>query len=421
MTLRRWLASGALALLMALGCLVASASFMAEDVSILMPSSFTDASADLVKAFNREHRGRIHLKLIRGPLNTESISDLAISSLLLGDAPFDALLMDVTWLPKYAAAGWLEPLDPWFDQDDQEQLIQGARLGNDYDGHLYRWPLVADVGLLYWRTDLMDQPPTTPDQLVAVAGKLVESNSVASGFVWQGRQYEGLSCDFLEVLQGFGGHWMDTATNSMELDTPAATAAAGWLNDLISDGVSPYAVTNYAEAESLQAFKAGDAALMRNWPYAWAELQKDDSTVKDKVGISLMVAQPGERPGATLGSWGLSLMRQSPHKQAAVEAIRYLTSERSQRSRFLNNGYTPTQADLFSDPELVKASPVLPELQVALNHAVVRPPTPLYAQLSDVLQRELNGLFTEQGSPQNAMTVTQQRSQTLLRAAGAKP
>ena len=421
MTLRRWLASGALALLMALGCLVASTSFRAEDVSILMPSSFTDASADLVKAFNREHRGRIHLKLIRGPLNTESISDLAISSLLLGDAPFDALLMDVTWLPKYAAAGWLEPLDPWFDQDDQEQLIQGARLGNDYDGHLYRWPLVADVGLLYWRKDLMDQPPTTPDQLVAVAGKLVESNSVASGFVWQGRQYEGLSCDFLEVLQGFGGHWMDTATNSMELDTPAATAAAGWLNDLISDGVSPYAVTNYAEAESLQAFKAGDAALMRNWPYAWAELQKDDSTVKDKVGISLMVAQPGERPGATLGSWGLSLMRQSPHKQAAVEAIRYLTSERSQRSRFLNNGYTPTQADLFSDPELVKASPVLPELQVALNHAVVRPPTPLYAQLSDVLQRGLNGLFTEQGSPQNAMTVTQQRSQTLLRAAGAKP
>ena len=71
-------------------------------------SSFTDASADLVKAFNREHRGRIHLKLIRGPLNTESISDLAISSLLLGDAPFDALLMDVTWLPKYAAAGWLD-------------------------------------------------------------------------------------------------------------------------------------------------------------------------------------------------------------------------------------------------------------------------------------------------------------------------
>ena len=421
MKLRRWLAGGALALVIALGALVGSASFRAEEVSILMPSSFTDASADLVKAFNREHRGRIHLKLIRGPLNTESISDLAISSLLLGDAPFDALLMDVTWLPKYAAAGWLEPLDPWFDQADQELLVQGARLGNDYDGHLYRWPLVADVGLLYWRTDLMDQPPKTPNELVSVAANLVQSNAISNGFVWQGRQYEGLSCDFLEVLQGFGGSWMDTTTNAMELDTPAATAAATWLNDLISEGVSPYAVTNYAESESLQAFKAGDAALMRNWPYAWAELQKDDSNVKGNVGISLMVAQPGERPGATLGSWGLSLMHQSPHQEAAVEAIRYLTSEASQRARFLNNGYSPTQEKLFSDPEMLKSSPVLPELLVALNHAVVRPPTPLYAQLSDVVQRELNGLFTDAGSPDEAMATSQQRSQTLLRAAGATP
>ena len=421
MKLRRWLASGALALVMALGSLVGSASFRAEEVSILMPSSFTDASAELVKTFNREHRGRIHLNLIRGPLNTESISDLAISSLLLGDAPFDALLMDVTWLPKYAAAGWLEPLDPWFDQADQEQLVEGARLGNDYDGHLYRWPLVADVGLLYWRTDLMKEPPKTPDELVSVAGQLVQTNAVANGFVWQGRQYEGLSCDFLEVLQGFGGEWMDTTTNTMQLDMPEATRAAAWLNDLIRAGVSPYAVTNYAESESLQAFKSGDAALMRNWPYAWAELQKDDSNVKGNVGISLMVAQPGERPGATLGSWGLSLMRQSPHQEAAVEAIRYLTNEASQRTRFLNNGYSPTQANLFSDPEMLKSSPVLPELEEALNHAVVRPPTPLYAQLSDVVQRELNGLFTETGSADEAMATSQQRSQTLLRAAGATP
>ena len=114
-------------------------------------------------------------------------------------------------------------------------------------------------------------------------------------------------------------------------------------------------------------------------------------------------------------------MRQSQHKEAAVEAIRYLTSEAAQRQRFLNNGYTPIQADLFNDPEMLKASPVLPDLLKALNHAVVRPPTPLYAQLSDVVQRELNGLFTAAGSADEAMATSQQRSQTLLRAAGATP
>ena len=136
----------------------------------------------------------------------------------------------------------------------------------------------------------MDQPPATPDELVDVAGNLVQAGKINNGFVWQGRQYEGLSCDFLEVLYGFGGRWMNTDSTALELQTAAATDAAAWLQSLITKGISPYAVTNYAESESLQAFKAGDAALMRNWPYAWAELQKDDSNVRGNVGISLMVA-----------------------------------------------------------------------------------------------------------------------------------
>ena len=136
-----------------------------QQVSILMPAPHADATAELVKQFNVEHRGRINLKVIRGPLETESISDLAVSSLLLGTPPFDALLVDVTWLPKYVAAGWLEPLDRWFDPADEAQLVQGAKLGNRIDGTLYRWPFGADVGLLYWRTDLMQEPPRTPEEL----------------------------------------------------------------------------------------------------------------------------------------------------------------------------------------------------------------------------------------------------------------
>ena len=387
-------------------------------VSILMPAPFADASKDLVNRFNREHRGKIELMINRGPLETESISDLAISSLLLGDAPFDALMMDVTWLPKYVEAGWLEPLDRWFDSSDSDQLVQGARLGNSFGDHLYRWPLVADVGVLYWRTDLMDCPPSTPDQLRSVALNLVRSRRVANGFVWQGRQYEGLSCDFVEVLHGFGGAWMAADEARTTLNTSAAEQAAAWLDSLIRDGASPQAVTNYAETESLQAFKAGDAAMMRNWPYAWAELQKSDSAVRGKVGITLMPAVPGEEPGATLGSWGISLLRESPHPEETVEAIRFLTSEASQRQRFLRNGYTPTAEALFTDPELLAVSSALPDVRRALGHAVPRPPTAIYAQLSDVLQRQLNGLLTSGGSATDAMEEAQIRSETLIRSAG---
>ena len=417
MVVRRRLIAFGLGLLLLAG-VVWGRQQQVQSVTILMPAPYADATATLVDRFNADHRGQIHLSVSRGPLETESISDLAISSLLLGSPPFDALLVDVTWLPKYVAAGWLEPLDPWFDAADEQELVAGARLGNRVNGSLYRWPLGADVGLLYWRTDLMADPPTTPDELAAVVSKLQLNGQAPQGFVWQGRQYEGLSCDFVEMLQAFGGSWFNAATGEPSLDSAAARQTATWMKSLINDGISPRAVTNYAESESLQAFKAGDAALMRNWPYAWAELQGDDSAVKGRIGVSTMVALPGETPAATLGSWGLSMLRDTPHPAATAEAIRYLTSQEAQRERFLNQGYTPTAQALFRDPELVERSAVLPQLEEALANAVPRPMSPLYAQMSDLLQRQLSGILTEDLDPDAGMAQAQASTLTLFRSAG---
>ncbi len=389
-----------------------------QKVNILMPAPFADATAELVQRFNRDHRGSIALRVTRGPRDTEAISDLAISSLLLGRPPFDALLMDVTWLAKYAAAGWLEPLDSFFDSEEIDALVEGARLGNHYDGVLYRWPLIADVGLLYWRKDLMDTPPRTPDQLSGLGSQLIADGAVNTGFVWQGRQYEGLSCDFVEMLSAFGGSWLNPQSGEPSLDSPEALEAVAWMRSLISEGISPKAVTNYSESESLQAFKAGDAALMRNWPYAWAELQKPDSAVRGQVGVTLMVSNEGDRSAATLGSWGLSLLKGSDHPEAVIEAIRFLTSREAQRERFRNQGYTPTDRSLFRDPEMLELSPILPDLEQALSHAVPRPPTPLYAQLSDVLQRQLSSVLTDDVAIEQAMTKAQRNSQTIVEAAG---
>jgi multiple sugar transport system substrate-binding protein len=389
-----------------------------QKVNILMPAPFADATAELVQRFNREHRGSIALRVTRGPRDTEAISDLAISSLLLGRPPFDALLMDVTWLAKYAAAGWLEPLDSFFDSEEIDALVEGARLGNHYDGVLYRWPLIADVGLLYWRKDLMDTPPRTPEQLSGLGSRLIADGAVNTGFVWQGRQYEGLSCDFVEMLSAFGGSWLNPQSGEPSLDSPEALEAVAWMRSLIRDGISPKAVTNYSESESLQAFKAGDAALMRNWPYAWAELQKPDSAVRGQVGVTLMVSNEGDRSAATLGSWGLSLLKGSDHPEAVIEAIRFLTSREAQRERFRNQGYTPTDRSLFRDPEMLELSPILPDLEQALSHAVPRPPTPLYAQLSDVLQRQLSAVLTDDVAIEQAMTKAQRNSSTIVESAG---
>lgn len=389
-----------------------------DKVSILMPAPFADSTAELVKSFNQRYRGQIHLDVVRGPLATEAISDLAISSLLLGDTPFDALLMDVTWVPKYAEAGWLSPLDSYFTNNELDALATGANEGNHYRGSLLRWPLVADIGLLFWRTDLMEQPPRTPQQLESISKKLQANGRIPYGYVWQGRQYEGLSCVFLELIDGFGGEWFSPKTGQIGLDDPPGIAASRWLDGLIEQGISPRAVTNFAESEALQSFKSGQAAFMRNWPYAWAELQKSDSLVKNKVGITTMVAQAGNQPAATLGSWGLSLLKGSTKPESTVKAIKFLTSEESQRYLYTNYGYTPTQTAIFKDQNLLKKFPSLESIGEALAYARSRPETPLYAQVSDVLQRKLSSTLTGMTSPKNGMQQAERSTRQVLQAAG---
>jgi multiple sugar transport system substrate-binding protein len=174
------------------------------------------------------------------------------------------------------------------------------------------------------------------------------------------------------------------------------------------------------EPEALQLFQAGDAAFMRNWPYAWAELNKPDSPLQGKVAFTTMVSEEGQPHAATQGSWGLSLLAGSEHKAAAVEVLRFLTSAEAQKQLNLRWGYTPTRLSVFEDPELLAANPVLADLQQALAAAVLRPLSPVYAQLSDLLYRDVNTVITGDQPAPSAMRELQSNSERLLRSSGGE-
>ncbi|MFM7268131.1 MAG: extracellular solute-binding protein [Cyanobium sp.] len=390
-------------------------------VRVLMPSPFVDATAPLVASFNREHPG-LRISVDRGPLDTESISDLATGSLLLGSAPYDLLMMDVSWTARYVAAGWLDPLENLLGGNPLAAMEPGARLGNAFGGHLWRMPLTGDTGLLYWRTDLMERPPRTTEELERIATRLQQEGKVRWGYVWQGRQYEGFSCMMLEVIHAFGGRWWEPdggrAGGHTALDSKAAIAAASWLEGLIQRGVSPAAVADFAENEALQVFAAGDAAFLRNWPYAWQEIAKGGGPVVGKVGVSTVVSAPGIRSGGTLGTWGLSLLHGSAHPHEAAEVIRWFTGPHTQKALVLDQGYAPTWSALYDDPELQRRHPLLAVQREALRQGpLVRPLTPLYAQLSDLLQRHGNGMLSGAASAAQAMGTSQRDSAVLLASA----
>lgn len=370
----------------------------------------------LVKKFNQEHP-QIKFEIVEAPSDSNQVEDLYTSSFLLGNSPYDVVYMDIVWTPKFAAAGWLRELSDRFDATDAEPYLKGDIAGGIYQNKLYRLPFRSDAGMLYYRQDLLAQaryePPETFGELLEISQDLQQQGLADWGYVWQGKQYEGLAAMFVEILQGSGGFWVNPDTLEIGLDAPEAIAAVQFLREAIALRVSPPGVTTYAEEEARLLFQNGKAVFLRNWPYVYSLAA--DSAIAGKYNIKPMVHAEGKNSGATLGGWGLGIATSSPHPDEAWEVLEFLSSESSQREFILDTGFVPSRIALFNDPKIVAKYDYYPKLLEVVQSSALRPPIPQYAQASDILQRYLSAAITGEMSPEQAMKTAASETQNLLK------
>ncbi|MBC6420517.1 MAG: ABC transporter substrate-binding protein [Hormoscilla sp. SP5CHS1] len=371
----------------------------------------------LVKEFETEYPD-IKINLIEAPNDTNLQEDLYTSAFLLGDSPYDLIMMDVVWVPKFAAAGWLLDLTDRINASDLSAFLEKDVEASIYEGKLYRIPFQSDVGMLYYRQDLLAaaklNPPETFSNLIDISQALQGNGAATWGYVWQGKQYEGLAAMFTEVLAGFGGFWVDPETLAVGLDKPEAIAAIKFLISTIDRGVSPPGVTTYAEEETRRLFQNGETLFLRNWPYVWSLANQNTSPIAGLIAIKPMVSAPEKQGGACLGGWGLGISKTSKYPEAAWQAIEYFTSTAAQRQFILKTGYVPSRRPLFTDPEIIAKYPHYPQLLEVVENAVLRPQIPQYAQASDILQRYLSGALTGRFDPVKAMKSAADETRRLL-------
>jgi multiple sugar transport system substrate-binding protein len=386
-------------------------------LTFLMNAPEVEPFRPIIKEFEQQNPG-IRLNMIEGPNASNLIEDLNTSAFLLGSSPYDLLNLDITWAPKFAAAGWLRALDDLVSPSELKAFLPGDVDGGRYKGKLYRLPWRTDVGMLYYRQDLLAQaglkPPETFADLTTISKNLQQANSARWGYVWQGRQYEGVSAMFIEVLQGHGGFWVNPESNEVGLDQPPAIAALKFLTNTIQQGISPSGVITYQEDEARRLFQSGNTVFMRNWPYAWALLNADESPVKGKVGIRPMVHAAGFESAACQGGWGWGISSTTKHPQEAWKVVQYFTSAEVQKKLILNTGYLPSRRALYDDRDLLAKYKFFPLVLQVLENAALRPPIAQYAQASDILQRYLSAALSGRVSPEDAMKSAAKETRSLL-------
>jgi trehalose/maltose transport system substrate-binding protein len=318
------------------------------------------------------------VKIISTPNSTNERLALYQQQLAAGSSDIDVYQIDVVW-PGILKTHFVD-LKP-YSKGAEAAHFPAIVENNTVDGKLLAMPWYTDAGLLFYRKDLLEKygakPPATWAELTETAAKVQRGERKAGndkmwGYVWQGRAYEGLTCNAVEWITSHGGSLLDEA-GSVKVNSPAAAdalkTAAGWIGTISPDGV-----LNYIEEDARGVFQAGNAVFMRNWPYAWALANKEDSAIKGKVGIvPLPKGGANGRHSATLGGWQLAVSKYSKNPEVAADLVMYLTRPAEQKRRAIEGAYNPTIPDLYQDQDVLKANPFFGDLSSVLKSAVARP------------------------------------------------
>lgn len=377
-----------------------------EEISLTLAAGAVGQELELSKAAAQrfmDENPNITVEVLETPDMVQDRLGLYLQFLGAQSPDIDVYQIDVIW-PGILAEHAID-LGQYISQDVLDQHFEAIVENNTVGGKLVAIPWFTDAGLLYYRTDLLekygyDGPPETWAELEEMAttiqeGERSEGMSDFWGFVWQGNAYEGLTCDALEWQTSYGGGKILDAEGNPQVNNPetieAITQAAGWVGT-----ISPPGVTTYAEEDARAIWQTGNAAFMRNWPYAYSLGQGEDSAIKDKFDVTPLPSG-GAGSAATLGGWQLMVSQYSEHPEAAAALAAFLASPEEQKIRAIEGSLNPTVKSLYEDEDVLAATPFFGSLYDVFINAVARPSTvsgDRYNQVSEAYFTAVHDIIT---------------------------
>jgi trehalose/maltose transport system substrate-binding protein len=338
----------------------------------------------------------------------------------------DVYMVDVIW------QGILAPhavdMKKYYNEAELKEFFPRIIENNTVGGKLASIPWFTDAGILYYRKDLLEkygfkEPPQTWEELTEMAKKIQEGERAAgkpdfAGFVFEGKASESVTCNALEWIYSFNGGSIVEPDKKVTINNPnaikALEVAKGWVGT-----ISPKGVTTYGEEEARNVWQAGNAAFMRNWPYAYALGNDPKSVIAGKFDVTVLPKGGADgKNAACLGGWQLMVSAYSKAPDAAADLVKFLASAESQKKRAIELTQLPARPALYSDPEVLEKNPYFKNMLDVLSNAVARPSTVTgadYNQLSTAFFQSVNKVLTGGETPKNAVTQVERVAKRIVR------
>ncbi len=226
------------------------------------------AAVDTVKSHVAAFEAKTGIKVAYSNLPWAQYRESMITK-FVGGAPVDTLWVSDSWLPEWAEAGWLVPIDQYKqltayngDVDDfcnESMAYKGRQYGltyyTDYMGFLYNSQMLEKAGIA--------APPASWAE-VAEQAKAIKAKGLSQFPVMMALAQETWLIEFLSALVfSHGGSFTDQAGNAVMQDPAGgATAALRWLTAAVQkDKILSPSCVETGELAGLKTFSSGQHAF----------------------------------------------------------------------------------------------------------------------------------------------------------------
>jgi multiple sugar transport system substrate-binding protein len=348
--------------------------------------SFAAAAADCSKAAN----GAYEIKIQELPVAADAQRQQLVRRLAAKDNSLDILGLDVVWEAEFSGAGWVEN---WTGERAQQITHDAVRAALDtaiYKGKLVAAPFNSNTQLLWYRKDLVPNPPRTWDEMIAQAENLAKQGKPHLVEI-QGASYEGYTVWVNAMVLSAGGEILTPDGQHVALG-PAAERGVSLIGKMARSPAADPSLSVQMEDQSRLAFESGDAAFEINYPFIFPSAQQDNPKLAKQIGWTDYPRVDADKPSRPpVGGIDLAVGAFSRHKQQAFDAIMCLRNRPNQLRNAIKGGLPPTLASLYTDPQLIKGGyPFAANILASLQRGGVRPKTPAYQSVSSAISTTLH-------------------------------
>jgi multiple sugar transport system substrate-binding protein len=372
----------------------------------------------VVEGFNRQNRGQVRVNYRH--FRVDRYLDELRQMFARARPRIDVIGGDVIWPAEFADNDWIADLSSRFPQSERQQFLPVTIQANTFQGKVWGVPWFTDVGLLFYRKDLLgfSSPPQTWDELKQMALRVKRDSGIQHGYVFPGAQNENGVYTGLHFIWTHGGEVLDPQDPSRVI-IGSSQMEAGLTTELsmIADGISPQVVDSYDESKSWDDFFQGRSVFCNSWPGFYEGIGGRGSPLsRQQVDVAPIPAGVGGQSAGCLGGFNLFINAASDaaHKDAAWQFIQFMTDAKTQKERAVNNVLLPTRKALYEDPD-VQHVEIIPKAKAALDKAKTRPAHPRYSEMSAAMAEQFNFCLKGQVSPTEMAQTLQTRLSDILR------